>query len=153
AGDDAELIGEINAMAEDSMAGPAGAVTEAVGGNPELGDGGFPVAAELLVEVAHALKHEASAAMPETEAAAAPPPEQARLPEPVAAPAAAAREGEAKEPSSANSSIRVNVDVIENLMTLISELVLTRNQLLQMQRGLKDNEFKVPLQRLSHITS
>ena len=42
---------------------------------------------------------------------------------------------------------------IENLMTLISELVLTRNQLLQMQRGQKDNEFKVPLQRLSHITS
>ena len=38
-------------------------------------------------------------------------------------------------------------------MTLISELVLTRNQLLQMQRGQKDNEFKVPLQRLSHITS
>jgi len=31
--------------------------------------------------------------------------------------------------------------------------VLTRNQLLQMQRGQKDNEFKVPLQRLSHITS
>ena len=28
-----------------------------------------------------------------------------------------------------------------------------RNQLLQMQRGQKDNELKVPLQRLSHITS
>ena len=52
-----------------------------------------------------------------------------------------------------NSSIRVNVDVIENLMTLISELVLTRNQLMQLQRSHKGGEFKVPLQRLSHITS
>ena len=31
----------------------------------------------------------------------------------------------------ANHSIRVNVDVIENLMTMVSELVLTRNQLLR----------------------
>lgn len=38
-------------------------------------------------------------------------------------------------------------------MTLVSELVLTRNQLLQMIRGHDDSEFNVPLQRLSHITS
>ena len=38
-------------------------------------------------------------------------------------------------------------------MTLVSELVLTRNQLLQMVRGHDDSEFNVPLQRLSHITS
>jgi len=36
---------------------------------------------------------------------------------------------------------------------LISELVLTRNQLMQLQRVQKSSEFKVPLQRLSHITS
>src|SRR5262249_19224695 len=60
---------------------------------------------------------------------------------------------EAKEPVQAASSIRVNVEVIENLMTLISELVLTRNQLMQLQRSQKSGEFKVPLQRLSHITS
>src|SRR5690606_24717292 len=53
----------------------------------------------------------------------------------------------------AASSIRVNVDVLEDLMTLVSELVLTRNQLLQMVRGLDDSEFTVPLQRLSHITT
>jgi two-component system chemotaxis sensor kinase CheA len=43
--------------------------------------------------------------------------------------------------------------VLEALMTLVSELVLTRNQLLQMVRGQEDSAFKVPLQRLSHITS
>ena len=38
-------------------------------------------------------------------------------------------------------------------MTLVSELVLTRNQLLQMVRGSDDSEFVAPLQRLSHITT
>ncbi|HWY64950.1 MAG TPA: hybrid sensor histidine kinase/response regulator [Rhizomicrobium sp.] len=154
-GSDADLIDEINAMAS-AGAAPAPVLSEAPAGGPSFSDDGFPVAAELLVEVAHALKHEGvpSEAAPE---APAPEPEVAPIAEPARAaeaPARAAdapRETETKEPS--NASIRVNVDVIENLMTLISELVLTRNQLLQMQRGQKDNEFKVPLQRLSHITS
>jgi two-component system chemotaxis sensor kinase CheA len=45
------------------------------------------------------------------------------------------------------------VDVLEDLMTLVSELVLTRNQLLQLARTQENNNFTVPLQRLSHITS
>ena len=38
-------------------------------------------------------------------------------------------------------------------MTLVSELVLTRNQLLQLARTHENSAFTVPLQRLSHITS
>jgi two-component system chemotaxis sensor kinase CheA len=53
----------------------------------------------------------------------------------------------------AAQSIRVNVDVLEDLMTMVSELVLTRNQLLEMVRHLNDSEFKVPLQRLSNVTA
>ena len=49
--------------------------------------------------------------------------------------------------------IRVNVDTLESLMTMVSELVLTRNQLLEMVRRLDDSEFKVPLQRLSNVTA
>lgn len=49
-------------------------------------------------------------------------------------------------------TIRVGVDVLEHLMTLVSELVLARNQLLQLARG-EENAFAAPLQRLSHITS
>ncbi|MEQ5775214.1 MULTISPECIES: chemotaxis protein CheW [unclassified Thalassospira] len=60
---------------------------------------------------------------------------------------------EAKESTVAAQTIRVNVELLENLMTLVSELVLTRNQLLQMVRGKDDSEFTVPLQRLSHITT
>jgi two-component system chemotaxis sensor kinase CheA len=58
-----------------------------------------------------------------------------------------------KESAVAAQSIRVNVDLLENLMTMVSELVLTRNQLLQILRSQKDSEFGAPLQRLSHVTT
>ncbi|MCZ6524558.1 MAG: chemotaxis protein CheW, partial [Alphaproteobacteria bacterium] len=57
------------------------------------------------------------------------------------------------ESSIANQTIRVNVELLENLMNLVSELVLSRNQLMQMLRGSSDSEFEVPLQRLSHVTT
>jgi two-component system chemotaxis sensor kinase CheA len=57
------------------------------------------------------------------------------------------------EESVANQTIRVNVDLLENLMTMVSELVLTRNQVLQILRKQKDSEFAAPLQRLNHVTS
>ena len=50
-------------------------------------------------------------------------------------------------------TIRVAVGLLETLMTTVSELVLTRNQLLQIVRQQKDSEFAGPLQRLSHVTS
>ncbi len=74
--------------------------------------------------------------------------------QPSAAPAAgdgAEDAGARREASS--QTIRVNVDVLENLMTMVSELVLTRNQLLQMVRRSEQSEFKAPLQRLSNITA
>jgi two-component system chemotaxis sensor kinase CheA len=118
-------------------------------------DAGFPVAAELLAEVAQALGPDviAQTQLPDAEplpAAIAEPVVETAAPPKAAEPA---REALGGEPVHAVSSIRVNVDVIENLMTLISELVLTRNQLMQLQRSQKGGEFKVPLQRLSHITS
>jgi len=53
----------------------------------------------------------------------------------------------------ASQTIRVHVDLLEDLMTTVSELVLTRNQLLQILRATKDSEFTTPLQRLSQVTS
>ncbi|HEY4253617.1 MAG TPA: chemotaxis protein CheW [Roseomonas sp.] len=78
---------------------------------------------------------------------------------PAAAPAAAmlpevaAVEAVESGPASGPQTIRVAVDVLEGLMTLVSELVLTRNQLLQLTRASGDPALAVPLQRLSHITS
>lgn len=50
-------------------------------------------------------------------------------------------------------SIRVAVDTIERMMQLVSELVLTRNQLLELARHRDDEDVKAPLQRLSALTT
>lgn len=55
--------------------------------------------------------------------------------------------------TAAAQSLRVSVDVLENLMTMVSELVLTRNQLMQILRAQKESEFTTPLQRLNHVVS
>ena len=53
----------------------------------------------------------------------------------------------------ASHSIRVHVETLDHLMTTVSELVLTRNQLLEIVRRHEDSDFKVPLQRLSNVTA
>ena len=55
--------------------------------------------------------------------------------------------------SVASQSIRVSIDTLDQLMTIVSELVLTRNQLLEVLRRHDDSEFNVPLQRLSSVTT
>ena len=89
----------------------------------------------------------------------APAPVSAPAPAPVAQkPAAPAPEplaglgGEDAQGIATTQSIRVSVDVLEGLMTLVSEMVLTRNQLLQISRNREDSAFATPLQRLSTLT-
>lgn len=72
---------------------------------------------------------------------------------PSAAPTADKGDKESGESAVANQSLRVNMGVLENLMTMVSELVLTRNQLLQIARSEKDSGFATPLQRLNHVVS
>jgi len=72
---------------------------------------------------------------------------------PAAAPAAAANDDGGGHGPVSGQTIRVNVDTLEHLMTTISELVLTRNQLLEIARRSEDNEYKVSLQRLSTVTA
>jgi two-component system chemotaxis sensor kinase CheA len=89
----------------------------------------------------------------------APPPKAALPVKPAAAPrseAAAAKAesaGEGGEGAIKVQTIRVNVDTLEHLMTMVSELVLTRNQLLEIARRQDDGSYKAPLQRLSHVTA
>jgi two-component system chemotaxis sensor kinase CheA len=70
-----------------------------------------------------------------------------------ALPVANAEHESADAPLAKAQTIRVNVDTLEHLMTMVSELVLTRNQLLEISRRVDDHGYKVPLQRLSHITA
>ena len=91
--------------------------------------------------------------------AAAPPKRRLSAPSaPAASPQADAdgdtgRDDERTDSKVANQSIRVHVDTLEHLMTMVSELVLTRNQLLDIGRRHEDSEFKAPLQRLSNVTA
>lgn len=105
-----------------------------------------PVVAPLAAVVAVA-PAAVDPSVPPVHAVAPPAPEH--VPDPTAAPVSA---------NPAAQTIRVGVEVLEDLMTLVSELVLTRNQLLQLARTQGDDggelgRFAVPLQRLSHITS
>jgi two-component system chemotaxis sensor kinase CheA len=105
---------------------------------------------EISTEItpAHAAKAAAAAPKPVAEQPAAP----AKEKKPPAKKSIVEVES-AESDRVANQSIRVNVDTLEHLMTMVSELVLTRNQLLEISRRNEDTEFKVPLQRLSNVTA
>ncbi|MDQ0304531.1 chemotaxis protein CheW [Ancylobacter polymorphus] len=82
-------------------------------------------------------------------------PKAVPAPAPALAPKAAEGEPAAAghDPAAAAAqTIRVNVSVLEHLMTMVSELVLTRNQLMEISRRNEDSEYKSPLQRLSTVT-
>src|SRR5258708_9483441 len=103
-----------------------------------------PVAKPAAAAPAPAAKQEAA---PAPAPAAAEPPAAAKEKKP-ARKAVAAADGDVQEADKiANQSIRVNVDTLEHLMTMVSELVLTRNQLLEISRRNEDTEFKGPLHR------
>ncbi len=59
----------------------------------------------------------------------------------------------APQGTSRPETIRVAVGALERIMLLVSELVLTRNQLLELTRYQEDAVVKAPLQRLSALTS
>ena len=148
-GDDGQLIARLNAMA-------AGDTT--------------PDAEAISVEASAPSPAAATKAI-EPEAPATAPATVATEPAPAVSPAKPETSGVAKEvaeakpateataqnngsgKSMASQTLRVPVDLLETLMTLVGELVLTRNQLLQMIRNSSDNTFNTSLQRLSHITS
>jgi two-component system chemotaxis sensor kinase CheA len=69
--------------------------------------------------------------------------------------AADAHEHAAGEPAQGKraETIRINLNTLERIMQLVSELVLTRNQLIELTRNKEDDSLKSPLQRLSGMTS
>lgn len=151
-GSDAELIEKLDSVYEgrDKVASePPVAVSETKSAAPIVSTQGHVVAAEL-----EALMAEFEAAERATKTV--PEPVVAAIKEPAKEPTQDTHKAEQKEPaesSISNQSLRVSVDVLENLMTMVSELVLTRNQLLQISRSDKESGFVTPLQRLNHVVS
>ncbi|MBK1656618.1 hybrid sensor histidine kinase/response regulator [Paracraurococcus ruber] len=139
-GDDEALINRLDALHEGASATPAPPPP--------------PAATLSAEEAALAAAWDATPAhipIPEPVPAPAPAPAPILAPAAVPAPRAEARPVAAGE--GAAQSIRVNLDLLETLMTSVSELVLTRNQLLQLSRNSRDNSFAGPLQRLNHVVS
>ncbi len=97
---------------------------------------GMPVEAR---EAAPVVEQPPVAAPPE------PPPEQ--LGDALAAKAAHS------SPPAGPATIRVAVGALERIMALVSELVLTRNQLIEITRHSNDEGIKNPLQHLSSLTT
>lgn len=137
AGDDSALIADLNAVMEGRLPGGVEASVR-------------PAETSPVADVVPARQEPAAPAANEPADDAAPAVAE------VAAAAGSSGSAEATAPaevSVAAQTIRVSVEVLEHLMTLVSELVLARNQLLQLARTQENSPFAVPLQRLSHITS
>ena len=58
-----------------------------------------------------------------------------------------------KKPSAGESSIRVDVHLLDQLMNLVGELVLSRNQIVQFASNEKDSNFISTTQHLNQLTS
>jgi two-component system chemotaxis sensor kinase CheA len=104
------------------------------------GPGPAPTVGEL-VEAAQTGADRGLDAGPEAEASPAPPPRKAAASAPLT------------DSSGPTQTIRVSVEALEHLMTVVSELVLIRNQLIQTLRLEPESPFAAPLSRLNQVTS
>src|SRR3954453_19427992 len=153
-GTDTDLIDALHAMVERGMAALAAMPAE-----PQIEQGTLTFQVlERPLRPGEVSLDELERAFRETAPEVAPPPASAKQAMPKAAAKLAVKKAFAEPETAdadrvANQSIRVNVDTLEHLMTMVSELVLTRNQLLEISRRHEDTEFKVPLQRLSNVTA
>jgi two-component system chemotaxis sensor kinase CheA len=131
AGDDADLIAQLNRRSLQKDADPKPAVRAVEAPKPQ-------------------------AVLPAEDCVDAPPvaePADAKPQAPARDKPTAERVDDDRADRLAGNSIRVHVDTLDHLMTTVSELVLTRNQLLEIVRRHEDSDFKVPLQRLSNVTA
>lgn len=173
-GSDEALVARLNAYAEgggdDAAEAAAAGAGNAAEPEEELDElerafrdaectveGGLMTPAELAkaqqAEAQAAAEPVAEAPQAKPAAAAAAVSEQAKAEALVQGLQAEPKDAQSGGSSAANQSIRVSLGVLDNLMQMVGELVLTRNQLMQIVRNRNDNELKTPLQHLSHITT
>ena len=175
AGDDYELISQLNDAAQGRFADapiPPAIVTEPAAEPAAVKKSKTKAAPPATIEEAQTLDELLAVltAAQEAETARAPATAETNEPPASVAPAPAVNGHEPSAPAAISAhdapqdhgggrepgtgqSIRVNVDLLENLMTTVSELVLTRNQLLQLLRREEESCFAAPLQRLNQVVS
>ncbi len=147
---------------------PPPIVEETIAKEPEPASAPAQAVAEPVVEARKKPRASRKAKAPHAAAPIeAPPAQVAEEPKPAPLPAAAAsnpptprpeapaREDahEAAASAAADSSIRVNVNLLDKVMNLVGELVLVRNQILQFSMRQQESGFLSTSQRLNLITS
>ena len=150
-GEDADLIGALESMANaqvgTSEAEAVATSWEASAEGPPMLPSGEPAASPDPLEAAFLAAPGPDvpepAAWVEGAASVAPPRTDADIPRAVDKGVVVAQ----------GQTIRVGVETVEHLMTMVSELVLTRNQLLEIARATGSDAYKGPLQRLSQVTA
>jgi two-component system chemotaxis sensor kinase CheA len=80
-------------------------------------------------------------------------PASAPAPEPVAAPAVAPPAQEERHAANVAESVRVDLTLLDNLVDLAGELVLTRNHIVQLSKGRDDTILATATQRLNFVTA
>ncbi|WP_020184284.1 hybrid sensor histidine kinase/response regulator [Methylopila sp. 73B] len=146
-GDDHDIIHELERKAVEAANPPAPKIDPTLGRELRVGE-------VSLDELERAFRE-----TPGPELAAKPAPAPAPIAEAPAktAPVLKAIDGggdDARAESAlAGQTIRVGVDTLDRLMTMVSELVLTRNQLTDIVRRHGEKDFGASLQRLSHVTA
>ncbi len=160
-GDDLHVIARLDACLDDNVRPP----DERPAPTPRVGT---PLANRSIDEIFEVLTP--TPAMVDAGRAASqevPAPVEAAVPEPrptSTAPSAAATpapSGKGPEADSngevkgglADSTLRVNVMLLDNLMNLVGELVLARNQLVQISSGREDSAYATPVQHLNRVAT
>ncbi|MCH8489327.1 MAG: chemotaxis protein CheW [Oceanicaulis sp.] len=181
-GDDSDLIAQLEALAEGRAVAPPIEIAPEPEPEPEPvpvnaaepapedeGDGGFDadlgrplrpgevsladLEAAFMSTPGPQEEDEAVELDAEPEAAAGDAHDDAPVPVKAAASSADTAQPAAANGARSSAAIRVNVDVLEGLMTTVSELVLARNQMQQLVHNTEDSVLKGPLQRLTSVTA
>jgi two-component system chemotaxis sensor kinase CheA len=111
-----------------------------------------PEPEELQAEEAPALAAPAAAPPPPPKAASAPPPPVAAARAP-AADGGSAKDEPERHAAAVPESVRVDLTLLDNLVDLAGELVLTRNHIVQLSKSREDADLGAATQRLNFVTA
>jgi two-component system, chemotaxis family, sensor kinase CheA len=144
----AALIARLSALQEEQPTESLGTVTA-----PSTTNERQPGPLTAMFEAANAKSATPTAPAAQTPPAPATTPAQPKAEPEGKAVAPAATSGEGQHGALADTTIRVDVSLLDRLMNLVGELVLARNQILQLSQGNADQTFTRTTQRLNLLTT
>jgi len=150
-----QMLAQIGSTGQDGNLGYPeliATLTQLQGQRPSPSGDGKPAAPKAAVPPQASRTEPVSAAPPVTASPPAPAPVAAAEPPSAAHPTDAAPPAETRRDAAAET-IRVGVNLLDKLMTLVGELVLARNQLLQFSNTLEDAGLQTVSQRMNLIAT